>query len=41
MLNNIVSYLVEPYKFINIRSYLPDEIPSDYIRLKYLYCGER
>lgn len=39
MLNNIVSYLVEPYKFINIRSYLPDEIPSDYIRLKYLYCG--
>ena len=39
MYNNIVSYLVDSYKFINVKSYLPDEIPTDYVRVKYLYCG--
>lgn len=39
MLKNIVSYLVAPYKFVNINSDLPDKIPVDYVRVKYLYCG--
>ena len=39
MLSNIVSYLIQPHKFINIRSYLPDSIPVEYVRIKYLYCG--
>lgn len=39
MLNNIVSYLVAPYKFINVNIDLPDEIPVDYVRVKYLFCG--
>lgn len=39
MLNNIVSYLDEPHKFVNRKSYLPDEVPTDYVRVKYLYCG--
>lgn len=39
MLNNIVSYLVESHKFVNCKSYLPNEIPTDYVRVKYLYCG--
>lgn len=39
MLSNTVSYLVGPHKFINIKSYLPDKLPIDYVRVKYLYCG--
>ncbi len=39
MLNNTVSYLVAPYKFINVNTNLSDEIPADYIRVKYLFCG--
>lgn len=39
MLSNIISYLIESHKFVNIKSYLPDEIPADYVRVKYLYCG--
>lgn len=39
MLNNIVSYLVEPHKFNNIVFTLPDIVPSEYVRVKYEYCG--
>lgn len=39
MFNNIVSYLMQPHKFVNINTYLPDDIPVDYVRVKYLYCG--
>ena len=39
MFNNIVSYLYEPHKFINVNTYLPDTIPIDYVRVKYLFCG--
>lgn len=39
MLNNIISYLVEPYKFINIKACLSDMLPPDYVRLKYIYCS--
>lgn len=39
MLNNVVSYLIAPHKFINVISDLPDNIPAGYVRVKYLYCG--
>lgn len=39
MLNNVISYLVAPHKFINVNTSLPDEIPADYVRIKYLFCG--
>ena len=39
LLNNIVSKLVAPYNFINQQEFLQEEIPVDYIRVKYLYCG--
>ena len=39
MLNNIVSYLVAPHKFNNEACMLPDIVPSDYVRVKYEYCG--
>lgn len=39
MFSNVVSYLVAPHKFINVHSDLPDIIPTDYVRVKYLYCG--
>lgn len=39
MLNNIVSYLVKSHTFVNVKSCLPDAIPDDCVRVKYLYCG--
>ena len=39
MLDNIVSYLVAPHKFVNFNTLLPDEIPTDYVRVKFLFCG--
>lgn len=30
---------MQPHKFVNINTYLPDDIPVDYVRVKYLYCG--
>lgn len=39
MLSNTVSYLVAPRKFFNANLVLPDKIPIDYVRVKYLYCG--
>lgn len=38
-MNNIVAKLVAPYNFVNQQEFLPDQIPVDYIRVKYLYCG--
>lgn len=39
MFDNVVSYLVAPHKFINVKTELPNEIPNDYVRVKYLFCG--
>ncbi len=39
MLTNTISYLVSPQKFINVTKELSAEIPADYVRVKYLFCG--
>lgn len=39
MIKNVVSYLIEPKKFNNKVQVLPDAIPHEYVRVKYLYCG--
>lgn len=39
MLNNIVSYLVSPRKFENVTCRLPSKVPTNYVRVKYEYCG--
>lgn len=39
MLDNTVSYLVAPYQFSNVNISLADEIPTNYVRVKYLFCG--
>lgn len=39
MIDNIVSYLVSPHKFINVTCKLPDEVPINYVRVRYEYCG--
>ena len=39
MLDNIVSYLVAPHKFVNFNTLLPDEVPINYVRVKFLFCG--
>lgn len=39
MVKNVVSYLVAPREFANKRCDLPEEIPHNYVRVKYLYCG--
>lgn len=39
MPKNIVSYLKNAHNFVNVSTNLPDEIPLNYVRVKYLYCG--
>ena len=39
MLNNIVSTLIAPHNFINQQKLMREDVPKDYIRVKYLYCG--
>lgn len=39
MIKNTVAYLVKPYKFINKSQELQDNLPLNYIRVEYLYCG--
>ena len=39
MLNNIISTLVAPHSFVNQQKLMQANIPKNYIRVKYLYCG--
>lgn len=39
MPQNIVSYLKSAHNFINVSTELPNDIPLNYVRVKYLYCG--
>lgn len=39
MLNNIISTLVAPHNFINQQKLMQEDIPENYVRVKYLYCG--
>lgn len=39
MFKNVVSYLTDAHHFVNVYTDLPDEIPLNYVRVKYLYCG--
>lgn len=39
MVKNVVSYLMAQGKFVNKTHNLPEAVPYNYVRVKYIYCG--